>query len=128
MLARFEDLVQTWDLWQHQTSQHAMFNMILVEMNADPVYVFLLVLIVFLLYIIVREKEHTPVSTEPTVVSRVIAAPSYYGWWPSRFYGGYAGDVWFNNAQLYPRVGGLGGEMQSPPYWGPHLHPGRRYF
>ena len=123
MLARFEDLVQTWDLWQHQTSQHAMFNMILVEMNADPVYVFLLVLIVFLLYIIVREKETAPVSTEPTVVKRVIAAPSYYGWWPSRFYGGYAGDVWFNNTQLYPRVGSGAG-----PYWGPHLHPGRRYF
>jgi hypothetical protein len=116
MLARFEDLVQTWDLWQHQTSQHAMFNMILVEMNADPVYVFLLVLIVFLLYIIVREKEHTPVSTEPTVVSRVIAAPSYYGWWPSRFYGGYAGDVWFRD------------HIGPGHYWGPHLHPGRRYF
>lgn len=89
-------------------------------MTADPVYIFLLAVIVFLLYMIMKERE-VPVETQPSVIQRVIDYPSYYGWWPSRFYGGYMGDVWVN------RPGAYAGPHHRP-FWGPHIHPGHRYF
>ena len=78
----------------------------------DPVYVFLLMLIVFLLYIIMQEKRNQSVES-PTIVQRVIDAPSYYG---SRFYGGHQGDIWMH------------GPGHGRQYWGPHISPGHRYF
>ena len=87
-------------------------------MTAEPVYIFLLVVIVFLLYMIMMEREAQVAVAKPSVIKQVIDYPSYYGWWPSRFYGGYAGDVWL-------------GQSYGPhhrPFWGPHIHPGRRYF
>jgi hypothetical protein len=84
-------------------------------MTADPVYIFLLVVIVFLLYMIVREREAAAVAVaEPTIIERVVGPTNYL---PNRFYGGYPGDVWFHGPRPHYRH-----------FWGPHINPGRRYF
>lgn len=88
-------------------------------MTTDPVYIFLLVVIVFLLYMILREREATVVQ-EPTIIERVVGPTNYL---PNRFYGGYPGDVWFHGPAL---AQGYGPHYRH--FWGPHINPGRRYF
>ncbi len=86
-------------------------------MTTDPVYIFLLVVIVFLLYMILREREAAAVAVaEPTIIERVVGPTNYL---PNRFYGGYPGDVWFHGPTYGPHY---------RHFWGPHIHPGRRYF
>ena len=87
-------------------------------MTAEPIYILLLVVIVFLLYMIMMEREAQAAIVKPSVIQRVIDYPSYYGWWPSRFYGGQIGDVWLD--QSYG--------PHHRPFWGPHIRPGHRYF
>ena len=89
-------------------------------MTTDPVYIFLLVVIVFLLYMIVREREAATAVADPTIIERVVGPTNYL---PNRFYGGYPGDVWFHGPAL---AQGYGPHYRH--FWGPHINPGRRYF